>query len=353
VWLHGNEVNSPSLASRGFNFKPWFARVRGGAVLFFRFKKKGVFLMNVLFFVLFIIAGYALLLKTKLRKPTVKQFLVSLAGAGLVLLVSSVFSFSNLNFPVMLVPFFLLLVISEEVIFRGLLDSLIGFWQVFMYALIMPFVYSTPFFLTFLALLVEGGVATIIKRRVNFTSALVYRVALVFFFVVIQFSNFFVQESLILILALLLGWKGGGTLANLGFRGFKKKHLIEGAFVFLVLFSLLMVMALILYNFNLLDTQNVASVIEKQSGFDLFIAVTLGPVAEELLFRGFLQKKIGVFLTSVVFALLHAGYGSIAEVLGAFIASMVFGWWVRKHDDVAPTIIAHVFYNLLSILSIV
>ncbi len=309
--------------------------------------------MNALLFLLFIIIGYALLLKVKLRKPTVKQFLISLAAAGVVLFVSSVFSFSNLDFSGRLIPFFLVLVISEEVIFRGVLDDLIGLWQVPLYALLMPFVYSTPYALTFVALLVEGGMATIIKRRVNFTSALFYRVALFFFFVVVQFSNFFVQESFILVLALLLGWQGGKTLQNLSFKGFKKKHLIEGAFVFLILFSLLIAMAFILYNFNLLDTQNVANIIEKQSGFDLLIAVTLGPVAEELFFRGFLQKRIGVFLTSVVFALLHTGYGSIAEVLGAFIASMVFGWWVKKHDDVAPTIIAHAFYNMLSILSII
>ena len=183
--------------------------------------------MNALLFLLFIIAGYLLLLKVRLRKPTVRQFLISVAAAGFVLFVSSVFSFSNLNFSGRLIPFFLVLIISEEVIFRGVLDDLIGLWQVPLYALIMPFVYSTPFFLT------------------------------------------------------------------------------------------------------------------------------LGPVAEELFFRGFLQKRIGVFLTSIVFALLHTGYGSIAEVLGAFIASMVLGWWVKKHDDVAPTIIAHAFYNMLSILSII
>ncbi|MCL5011707.1 MAG: CPBP family glutamic-type intramembrane protease [Candidatus Marsarchaeota archaeon] len=309
--------------------------------------------MNALLFLLFIIVGYLLLLKVRLKKPTIRQFLISLAAAGVVLFVSSVFSFSNLDFSGRLIPFFLVLVISEEIIFRGVLDDLIGLWQIPLYALVMPFVYSTPFFLTFLALLVEGGVATIIKRRINLSSAIVYRIALLFFFVVVQLSNFFVQESFILVLALLLGWKGSKTLQNLSFNGFKKKHLIEGAFVFLVLFSLLIAMAFVLYNFNLLDTQNVANIIEKQNGFDLFMAVTLGPVAEELFFRGFLQKRIGVFLTSVVFALLHTGYGSIAEVLGAFIASMVFGWWVKKHDDVAPTIIAHAFYNMLSILSII
>ncbi len=310
--------------------------------------------MNTLLFIAFLIAGYALILKVKLKKPAFKQFLISFVAAGVVLFVSSVFSFANLGFSNdILIPFFLILAISEEVIFRGVLDDLIGLWQVPLFALIMPFVYSTPYLLTFIALLVEGGVATIIKRRINFTSAVFYRVLLLLFFVTIQFSNFLVQESFILALALLLGWQGSKTLQGLNFTGFKKKHLLEGAFVFVILFSALLIMAFVLYQFNLLDTQNVANVIQNQSGFDLFIAVTLGPIAEELFFRGFLQKRIGVVLTSVVFAILHTGYGSIAEVLGAFIASMIFGWWVKKHDDVAPTIIAHVFYNLLSILSII
>jgi membrane protease YdiL (CAAX protease family) len=309
--------------------------------------------MNALLFIAFIIIGYILILKVNFKKPSLKQVLIGLTAAYIVLFVSSIFSFSNLDIQSGLIPFFFILIIAEEVIFRGFLDDLIGLWQVPLYALIMPLVYSTPYALTFVALLVEGGVATMIKRKVNFTSTLIYKISLLFFFVFLQFSNFFVQESFILVLAVILAWSGRNTLKNLSFHGFKKKQVIEGAFVFLVLFSLLLGEAFILYNFHILDTGNVAKIIEKQSNFDLLIAVTLGPIAEELFFRGFLQKKTGVFITSIVFALLHSGYGSIAEILGAFIASMVFGWWVKKHDDVVPTIIAHAFYNMLSILLII
>ncbi|MDP3741684.1 MAG: CPBP family intramembrane metalloprotease, partial [Candidatus Micrarchaeota archaeon] len=86
----------------------------------------------------------------------------------------------------------------------------------------------------------------------------------------------------------------------------------------------------------------------------IIVAATLGPFAEEVFFRGFLQKYLGVFITAVIFAVLHYGFGSVTEIIGAFTAGLILGYWVKyRNTNLWPAIIAHALYNLLSILLVV
>ena len=106
--------------------------------------------------------------------------------------------------------------------------------------------------------------------------------------------------------------------------------------------------------FNLDDSQKVAATISTLSIASIIIASTLGPFAEELFFRGFLQKHAGVIITSVLFALLHYSFGSITEIIGAFTASMILGYWVKhRNSSLWPVIIAHAGYNMLRVLLVV
>ena len=102
--------------------------------------------------------------------------------------------------------------------------------------------------------------------------------------------------------------------------------------------------------FGLLDTHKVAAVILGSGLPVLLLTITLVPIAEELLFRAYMQPRIGVLLTSAVFAALHYGYGSTAEIIAAFSASILIGLEMRKNRDVRACILAHAFYNLSSII---
>jgi len=80
----------------------------------------------------------------------------------------------------------------------------------------------------------------------------------------------------------------------------------------------------------------------------LILGVSAG-VGEELFFRGALQPKFGLFLTSVCFALLHTNYGFSFVTLGVFGMGIVFGLMRKRYGTVAP-MITHGVVNLIAVL---
>lgn len=85
-------------------------------------------------------------------------------------------------------------------------------------------------------------------------------------------------------------------------------------------------------------------------------AVTLGPLAEELIFRGFVQplavrtfgKWAGIALASAPFALLHGPQyaWNWQHVLLLFLASFVFGYTRHRTGSTAASTVVHATYNL-------
>jgi len=140
------------------------------------------------------------------------------------------------------------------------------------------------------------------------------------------------------------------SIAFLGLE-FRKPltQLGSGVFLFGFCLVLLVLEGAVLSALGFLDTNKIAEFISSQPAWALALAIIAAPIAEETFFRGYLQKKVGVALASVLFAALHFGYGSVAEVVAAFSVSMVLGWWVRKNKLLPPAIIAHAAYNALSV----
>ncbi|MDO8627609.1 MAG: type II CAAX endopeptidase family protein [Candidatus Diapherotrites archaeon] len=68
--------------------------------------------------------------------------------------------------------------------------------------------------------------------------------------------------------------------------------------------------------------------------------------AEEIFFRGLLTNKIGIFFSSVVFGIMHAGYFSFLEIFGAFALGLVLAYFYKKNGTLVPNIVAHIIYNL-------
>jgi len=104
----------------------------------------------------------------------------------------------------------------------------------------------------------------------------------------------------------------------------------------------------VLEELGLLDTHKVIEIIRGSGVPLLLLTVTLVPIAEELFFRAYLQKRVGVLFASLLFAAMH--YGSSAEIVAAFTASVLIGLEMRKNRDVAACIVAHAAYNLSSII---
>lgn len=80
----------------------------------------------------------------------------------------------------------------------------------------------------------------------------------------------------------------------------------------------------------------------------IILALATG-IGEEIFFRGALQPRLGMVLTSILFVFLHAQYGFTWILLGLFLVSMVFGWLAKNHGTMAA-VVAHVTYNLVAVI---
>jgi len=86
--------------------------------------------------------------------------------------------------------------------------------------------------------------------------------------------------------------------------------------------------------------------------FSLGGALALGLAAglsEETLFRGALQPRFGVPLTSLLFAVSHIQYGFSPALLVILVISVVLGW-LRKRWGLVACIVLHALYNIANVL---
>lgn len=72
------------------------------------------------------------------------------------------------------------------------------------------------------------------------------------------------------------------------------------------------------------------------------LAAALG---EELLFRGALQPRFGLILTSAIFALVHSNYGISVSTGIVFVLGLVLGWARIRHNT-STAMIIHAVYNM-------
>ncbi len=82
--------------------------------------------------------------------------------------------------------------------------------------------------------------------------------------------------------------------------------------------------------------------------FALLIGIGAG-LGEETLFRGAVQPKLGIVLTSVLFASMHVQYGPSLLLLFIFLLSMALGY-LRRRVNTTASFLAHAGYNTSSVL---
>lgn len=80
----------------------------------------------------------------------------------------------------------------------------------------------------------------------------------------------------------------------------------------------------------------------------LSIGLTAG-IGEEILFRGALQPRFGIILTSILFALGHTQYALSPALLEVFLIGLVLGI-IRARENTTTTVLIHIAYNSLNVL---
>ncbi len=100
-------------------------------------------------------------------------------------------------------------------------------------------------------------------------------------------------------------------------------------------------------------------------GSTFICMILLVPVLEEMLFRGFLQtwlgglfsRKTSIVLTSIVFALFHFSYSqglrNVEFIAALFVLSCFLGYIYERQGSLWAPIGLHVFFNTISVLTIV
>ena len=80
------------------------------------------------------------------------------------------------------------------------------------------------------------------------------------------------------------------------------------------------------------------------------IIVVVAMTVEEAFFRGFLQPRLGLVVSSIMFALSHFSYGLPFMIVGVFTISLVIGRTFERSGDLLPCIVAHGVFDAVQLL---
>jgi membrane protease YdiL (CAAX protease family) len=87
-------------------------------------------------------------------------------------------------------------------------------------------------------------------------------------------------------------------------------------------------------------------------GVRLMVSLSAGFV-EEIFFRGFLQPRIGILLSTGCFVLAHVSYGQPLMLIGITLLSLIYALLVRWRQTVWPAIAAHALFDGIQLLVII
>ena len=139
--------------------------------------------------------------------------------------------------------------------------------------------------------------------------------------------------------------------------GLSKKHfssrmLAIGLMLFLIVFLIEILVSLISSAMHISINTGVSTLLSSAPLWFGIFAVVVAPLDEEILFRGFMVPRIGIWLSAFIFAILHYGYNSTygIEVIAAFIFAAIAGYIFKRTKSLYPSLLAHMLVNLLPVL---
>lgn len=84
----------------------------------------------------------------------------------------------------------------------------------------------------------------------------------------------------------------------------------------------------------------------------LLISLSAG-VVEETFFRGFLQPRVGLALSTALFVLAHASYEQPLMLLGVTLLSLIYGGLVYWRQNIWAAIAAHTLFDAVQLLVVI
>ena len=90
----------------------------------------------------------------------------------------------------------------------------------------------------------------------------------------------------------------------------------------------------------------------------IFTCLTAG-ITEELIFRGYLMPRMQLFfknnyasivISSLLFGLMHIGYGTLFQILGPMVIGLIFAIHYQKFRNIKILIFCHFFWDFISLM---
>jgi CAAX protease family protein len=175
----------------------------------------------------------------------------------------------------------------------------------------------------------------------------------------VGFGDLFFQEVLWIFAAalgigLFLRRTAPQAFARLGLRIPTRQDINWGIGIGLLLFGLVIATSSVwslLVSPQELQQQTAASDQLAQSFNSLpvaFITSVVVAIGEEIFFRGALQPVFGIWLTSLIFAVIHTQYTLTPATLIIFVTSLGLGW-LRQRYSTSASIVGHFVYNFIQL----
>lgn len=87
-------------------------------------------------------------------------------------------------------------------------------------------------------------------------------------------------------------------------------------------------------------------------GVRIALSLSAG-VVEEIFFRGFLQPRVGIVLSSVLFVLAHLSYDQPFLLVGVALLSLLFAVLVRWRQSIWAAMVAHAAFDAIQLLIVI
>jgi membrane protease YdiL (CAAX protease family) len=132
-----------------------------------------------------------------------------------------------------------------------------------------------------------------------------------------------------------------------------KKELLGSIQLFAALFIAFILLSSFFAFIGLDDLEKVNQSIDEQAAagpIALISTLLVVLFIEEFFFRAFLINRTGMLPSTILFSILHIGYGSIAEIIGVFFLGLILAYWYKRNNSIIQNYLGHLFYDLVAIL---
>lgn len=98
------------------------------------------------------------------------------------------------------------------------------------------------------------------------------------------------------------------------------------------------------------QTSDYVLAIKPQLNWFWIVAIPLvAALTEEVFFRGFLQPRVGLWASSVLFGIVHIGYGTVLQVVAPFLLGVLFAYLYLKTKTLWAPIAGHFAFDFVQL----